>query len=295
MKLKILIFLVLIFQFATSQTPYRDAATIDASMTTDRQKCIDHEATISKMHSNLSTTVQSVIDKLEAEFLSRDLCTALKNLKSLLQMQMTINSFVTYVNISTCGDINNKITMIELDQQKIGRIRTRASNNITALYARYGQIARFSGEVVTTSHYSSVTAVMSSTISVVTELSKYSGITLALSISNCIINSNLLNVFKRTYCTCLKTAAMSGYNSTLEANVNVVESALTKTQASIKNFTNTALTLCKAAYTSVTSEFFKSNLDFSLLNLILSWSNCWEPCYIHSQSYKHFDHPRNRF
>lgn len=253
MLLKISLFLTLTFHLATSQ--YREAAQIDSSMTTDRQRCIDHESTIATMLSNLSTTITNVTTSLRAEFLSRDLCTALDNLNSLCQMQMTINSFVPYVNISTCGDVNYKITMFDFDQQKIQRVRTRASNNITALYARYAQVAIFSGQIVTSSYYTSVTSIMTRTIAIVTELSRYSGITLAQSISNCIINSNLLNIFKRTYCTCLKTASMSGYNSTLETNVNAVEAALVKVQTSIRNLTTNALNLVKAAYTSVTCKF----------------------------------------
>lgn len=245
------IIFILFLHSATSQTS--EVARIDALMTTDRQKCIDAEVNLATVLANLSTTVEDLASTLKSNFLSRELVTSLENLDSLMKMQMTVNNFEPYVNISTCGDINYKITMIEFDQQKILRCIIQGRTNATDLYVRYAQVAAFSGRVVTTQYYSSVLSIMRRTVNILTEYNRLLGV-YSQSYSNLAISSALLNAFKRNYCSCLKTAAITGYNSTLETNVNFIENRLITLQNMVKNQINISLNNVKAAYSSVISK-----------------------------------------
>jgi hypothetical protein len=252
------IFLVLILWINSATSQVGEVEKIDSMMTSDRKKCIDAQANLVSLHSNLSKNVTSLVSTLRSNSLSLNLVTALENLNNLLKMQMSVKDFEPYVNITTCGDINYKITMIEFDQQKLLRVVNRARINSTDLYTCYAQVAAYSGQIVTTQFYTSVTSVMTQTVTILSEFNKLV-VVLYQSYTNCAINSNMLNIFKRTYCSCLKTVSMTGYNSTLEANVNVIESKLVTLQTSIKNHTSTSLSNVRAAYTAITSEFIKFN------------------------------------
>jgi hypothetical protein len=248
---------ILFFRSATSQTTEADK--IDNAMTADRQKCIDAQSTIASMHTSLSTSVASLITIIRSNSYSKDLLTALENLNSRLKMQSTVKDYEPYVKISTCGDVNLKITMIDFDQQKHLRVINRARMNVSDLSVTYSQVAGYSGQIVTTQYYTNVTSIITRTAAILTEYSKMISV-IFQSYANCAVNSVLLNTFKRTYCTCLKTASMTGYNSTLVANVNVVESRLVTLQESVRNHTTNALNNVKNAYTSITSKFLKWDL-----------------------------------
>lgn len=254
MILKVLLIFVLAFQFATAQ--YKEAAVIDASQTTERTNCINHEKVLATMFTSFSAKISDVISNLTAEFLSKNLVTAFTNLKSLVDMQATINSWMPYENISTCGDINYKIVSMELEQQRYLRVRSRAIKNATDFYLRYVPCVQYSVEVISSNYYALVSSALADARSIYAEYNKYQGITLIKSYSNCAVNSNLLNTFKRTYCSCLKSAQMSTgtYNSTLETTVGFIENALKKLQEAVKNRTVIALTTCRNSYTSITSE-----------------------------------------
>lgn len=255
------LFLILVFRTATAQ--YREAAQIDGIATTDRTKCIDHEKTLASLLTTLSANITSLVTSLESEFLSKDLCTALKNLNAEVQRQLTINNYVAYTNISTCGDINYKITTFDFEKLRTLRLINWGRTNFTRLYQLYAQTVAFSGQIISSSYYTTYQTYSRQMTSYFTEVNKYLGITLPQSYSNTVVNGNLLTVFRKTYCTCLKTAKMTG-NSTLNYNVAAVEAPLIKYQSTINNLSTTASSLVKAAYTAVTSEYLTNFKDLTV-------------------------------
>lgn len=79
----------------------------------------------------------------------------------------------------------------------------------------------------------------------------------------------LLTVFKKQYCQCLTTVAWTGYNSTLQTNVQVVENKLIKYQKLIINQANSTLKTAK----DVTTQNFLTRLLTISDYMKITWPN----------------------
>lgn len=204
---KLLIFLVVLVELATSQ--YTDKAAMDGKMTSDRQGLIYREIYLSNLLGNLSASITNCSSVLKSQYLSKDLVSALDSLNAMVKLQMTIKNFDPYVNVSTCGDIQYKIIMIEFDQQKLRRVMSDVYKNISLLPPLYSKVAVYSSQIVLTSYYASVRSIYLNSVAIITEYSKYIGL-LSTSYTSLAVFDIQLTVFKKKYCTCLNKVAMTG-------------------------------------------------------------------------------------
>lgn len=213
----------------------------------------------------------------------RDVSNALENFNNLIQLLMTIDSFKAYENISTCGDLNYKIIKFDFDQRKLICTMDQVRVNTSLLYKSQSELL--------TAYYSNLNALgyLSTTersVWNVTQqlnqiLSPYWDYlrTLTIDYGNLNYFNSLLMIFKKNYCQCLETTSYSGKNSTLEANVQVIESRLIDEQKRILNLTSIALSNVNSALKSSSSTALQS-LQKLLLNINsisdypkISWSN----------------------
>lgn len=206
-NLKLLIFLIVLIKLATSQ--YTEKEAMDSKMTSNRDALINKETYLSYVLGNLSESITNISAILKSEYLSKDLVTSLDSLNSMVKLQMTIKNFEPYVNISTCGDINYKMIMIEFDQQSIMKVISNVQKNISLLPPLYSKVAIYSSQIVLTTYYSTVRAIYLKAVSMVTEYSKYISL-LSTSYSNMASFNVQLQVFKKKYCTCLSKVSMTG-------------------------------------------------------------------------------------
>lgn len=252
LKQRVLLIFILTLKVIAAQLP--EAAKIDELITKDRNLCIASESKIAASLTDLSTVITTLWTTLKAGSYSKDLVTSLDALNTVVKLQKTIKNCVPYVNISTCGDINLKITMMDFERQEYLSEITDTRLNISYIYIPYTQVTAYSGMVATTSHYTSVRSVMTKTVEIITLYSKHTAI-LAQNFANCAYYSVLLSNFKKSYCGCLKSVRMTNSNnSTLDTNILKVENPLVAHERAIKNITRSALAAARAAYTAVISE-----------------------------------------
>lgn len=130
-RLKIFLFLIFL-NFSLSQIPQQ--AELDAKLSSANQDLINGELRIAKVLSDYHIIIFNSSASLSS---TKSLKTSLDNLANVVEQQMTINNFSPYVNISTCGDINYKITMLDFDQQKFHSILNEVNTNVTAIYGKF--------------------------------------------------------------------------------------------------------------------------------------------------------------
>jgi hypothetical protein len=186
---------------------------------------------------------------------------------------MTLNSYENYVNISTCGDINRKITFLDFDDRKTRSIMSKIVANLTA-------INKANAEVLTaynlnlrslSANEKSVLDITRQTSKIVAEYLDYNRL-LVLHIGKLAQFNAFLTIFKKRYCQCLTTVAWTGSDSTLESNVELVENELLAEQSKIINLTSNALEKVKMASLSSLQSIFTNIQTISDYSKI-SWPN----------------------
>lgn len=88
------------------------------------------------------------------------------------------------------------------------------------------------------------------------------------------MTKNNLNTFKKSYCTCLNSVSYTGFNSTLESNINILERNLKIIETNIRNWSNQTLNLIGFALKS-TNGAILTNLQSlqSVLTKVLTISD----------------------
>ncbi len=201
-----------LFPFCASQSLSKEE--IDASISSAIQGLIDKEAEYAKTLSDFAQEIKTCSKSLTSE----KVVEALDNMASIIEQQSTLKSFSPYENISTCADINYKIMMIELDQEKLRLLISKAISNLTEINTHY--TALYTASVLSPPIAACVSNIFQEVLTINNENGIYRSV-LATNFGQNGYFSSILNGFKRDYCKCLQKAGITGYNSTLEKNVQV--------------------------------------------------------------------------
>lgn len=223
MWLKRALILLIILKFSSSQLLHQSEINSKLSDACDGR--IYQEKRISKALSDFSKQLQNCSSKLQSANVAKDVVTSLDNFDLLIQQLMTINNFQIYQNISDCGDINFKIIMLDFEQRKLICIRDKITFNTTLIYRQYNELLNsyrlnLNSLVFLSSNERMVWSVITQVSSVLSNYWKYLSI-LAVDTGNLAYYNSILTAFKKYYCQCLATVAWNGFNSTLEANIQV--------------------------------------------------------------------------
>lgn len=132
-----LIFFAIILVISTSALP--SLPEIDATLSKVNQDLTYFQTNLKNKNNELATEAQNLIDNLKNKTLAPNLVLQLESLRNLAQQYETIDYFEVYENISTCADVNYKITMMELDVQYYFDIIGKTNFNVSILYGIYAQ------------------------------------------------------------------------------------------------------------------------------------------------------------
>jgi hypothetical protein len=222
-SLKDFFILTFLANFSASQLYQSE---IDEKLSDANQARIYSEGRIAKIFSDYSSKIQNCSTSLKSSKNSpQDVSTSLENFKNVIQQISTIKNFVSYKNISTCGDINYKITMIDFEQRKLSWIREKINFNVSLAYKQHSELLRAYQTNLNSLGYLSnnermVAKVLSDLQSVLKVLFEYFS-KLNVDIVNLNYFNTILSAFKKGYCQCLKTASWTGKGSTYDANIKV--------------------------------------------------------------------------
>lgn len=212
------------------------------------QQLADIYSNLDGKEKRLASSMSSEVSQLKTAITSVSsipkLYSTINDTINLYSALMTIANFPPYQNISTCNDINIKITTIEMDIRRFASIQTSASINATNLQVQVNLLAIY---------WSANRASVPSSLNFQTRIDTGNGIVremlnyismLSLSISTeAQINANL-KAYKSSYCICQSSLSSSGAStvSTLEKNMAFVESPLLAHQTRILATTTDAQT-----------------------------------------------------
>jgi hypothetical protein len=199
---------------------------IDAKLSDFNDARIYFENRISKVFSDYSKRIQNCSNSLRnSQNSPQNVLTALVNFQTLISQISTIKNFEVYENISTCGDINKKITILDFDQRKLSWICEKINFNVSLSYKQHSELLRAYQTNLNTLGYMSnnermVAKILSDLPNVLKVLFEYSS-KLALDIANLNYFNAILSAFKESFCQCLKTVSWTGKGSTYDANIEV--------------------------------------------------------------------------
>jgi hypothetical protein len=128
-------FLILsnIFVLTIQQLQY-DASKFDVQLSQIYTNLDQEENLLSSMMVNVITVVKSIKDSLSTFPRYSDLVTALDNLQNVLDRQSSLDNYAPYENISTCNDVNYKITTLEFDIKHYYSLWSKVATNLTEMY-----------------------------------------------------------------------------------------------------------------------------------------------------------------
>lgn len=277
MKLIIQCFILGTFLNFSSLIPTKED--IDSSCNDIREALIYQEERIALVLKKYSTQIQNCSQELKSSSQSKDLTMAMDNFKDLINQLQTIKNFVPYVEISTCGDINYKFTMLDFEQQEMNFVLSSINKNISMVYRLQSDVVRNYQLNLNQLRYLSpierkvFDIIQGLSTRVLPEYWNYVRI-LSLNIAKIAGINAMMSAFKKYYCPCLANVDWTGYNSTLEKNVQVrrkiilkwqqnnkillnfkvVEDRLSQTLSNIKNLSSTALSSVRTSISSLPSS-----------------------------------------
>lgn len=132
MWLKLLVFALIII--VTYQQIQYDASKFDNDLFQIFTKLVAEESKISGMMLKIVPTINSTSDSLSTFPRYVSLVTALNNLELVLMRQSSLNNYRPYENISTCSDVNFKITTLEFDIKQYYSLWAKAATNLTEMH-----------------------------------------------------------------------------------------------------------------------------------------------------------------
>lgn len=277
---------MLSFSYSTAQIS--NQAEIDEELTNSRNALIYKEKRIAKVLSDFNEQIVNCSNSLKSNTQLKELTCSLDNFAAIIQLQKTVNNFLPYENISTCADINRKITMLDFEQKMFQTVSSQVSTNITAIYNQYNNVVRkYSLSVaalggVGSQNQQNVFAIIQKTSGVISEINSYNPL-LTQVLGRVSYFNAILSAFKKYYCQCLQTVAWTGYDSTIENNTELIESQLKKFETRIASHSNLTLSRVKSALqvaTEVTLSTSLQSLQTTLANTMtvsdytkITWPN----------------------
>jgi hypothetical protein len=212
---------------------------------------------LSNMHDKLMAIETDLIAKIKsmcelvdtaiASVSSNDallaLTESLKMLKSNLERLVTVSSYWEYEHITSCTDINMKITNLELNIRMYMSLIVEVSRNNTWLAYDTNMMTsnyllrrfQLTSDQITTfdSIISSSVQLQMAYIAYIRELSVTSSLETYVMVN--------MKVYRSKYCVCSNSSTTTG-TSNLETNFNYIEKPLTTRQAKIVNISKVART-----------------------------------------------------
>lgn len=127
------IFIYLTFFTLTNQQQY-DASKFDRDLFQIFTDLVNKEDDLSEMMLKIVPSINSTVIDLSIFPRFTDLVTALRNLAECLIRQSSLDNYPPYQNISTCSDVNMKITTLQFDIKQYYSLYVKAAANLTELY-----------------------------------------------------------------------------------------------------------------------------------------------------------------
>lgn len=220
---KFLIFFIISLTFPNFSSSHGlHQSEIDAALSSANEARIYIENRIAKIFSDYSKEIQNCSSSLKAQNSPRDVSTSLDNFQNLIQQISTIKNFEIYENISTCGDINRKISLLDFEGKKLIWIREKITANVTMTYKQHSEVVRAYQINLNSLGINSarVLKILNNLQNVLRVLWEYFS-SLSLDIGNLSYYNTILSVFKENYCQCLKTVSWTGKGSTYDTNIGV--------------------------------------------------------------------------
>ncbi|XP_070504903.1 mucin-3A-like [Chironomus tepperi] len=252
MLLKILEFSLLIFIATTSTVSGQltfDATALDTQLSQITTNLIAQQSKIIQMLSSQISVIQSANATLTNV---SDVVTALNTVVAIMTKQTTANNYANYQPITTCSDVNMKITSINFEVQKFLQLANRAYANATALYQQNVWISYYySINLVAlgigSSNQKNINNIIQQLNNIVVEYLTYTNQLLVAATTEFGLG-NQLSIFKQKYCSCPSTisTAVAGNVSTLDANINFLEQPLITRQQKFIDLSSVALSYVKA-------------------------------------------------
>ncbi|KAG5683274.1 hypothetical protein PVAND_012564 [Polypedilum vanderplanki] len=256
MVIKILIFIIVCAsssQFVTAQT--YNATVYDVQLQDIWNNLILEETKIASMMNNFIAFIQLLNSTLQPLNISQ--CTqflgSFDYLVQTLTNLSTLANYGPYSAISTCSDVNQKITDIEFSIRIYREIIANIYTNITILSNRNFYTILYYSQCWYYLKYGSVNqqkaaTVLSTTSGLITEYYNYINL-LSRDITNETIIAANLKVYKKNYCVCNAnmTTTAAANTSSLEYNLQYIEAPLISLQNAIYNASVNALALAQTA------------------------------------------------
>lgn len=231
---------------------------IDAQMSEQSEALIYKQSRISFVLTKFSTQIKNCCDKVKN---FPEVLTSLENFDHLVKVLRTLDDHEVYVNISTCGDINKKITMIDFERNNLMKIIRNVNTNTSQMTRQNGELlVSYNKNFRAMSGEKCAFDVVQTFSEILKDFSDYVRV-LLLGISKLTRFNGLLTFFKLNYCDCLKNVAWTGFNSTLETNLQIVENKLVENESKIRNLTLESSKNVEIAFNSISESTLKSNLN----------------------------------
>lgn len=128
-----LLILTLFFIVTYQQIQY-DASKFDSDLFQIFTNLVAEESKLSEMMLKIVPTVNSTSLTLSTFPRYVNLVTALNNLETVLLRQSSMSNFRPYENISTCSDVNIKITTLEFNIKQYYSLWAKVATNLTQLH-----------------------------------------------------------------------------------------------------------------------------------------------------------------
>ncbi|KAL7013650.1 hypothetical protein ACKWTF_015504 [Chironomus riparius] len=274
MDSKILLFsifiIIAIISTASGQTTF-DATALDTHLAKITTNLIAEQSKIIQMLTNQTSIIQSAIATITNV---PDVVTALNTVMTIMTKQTTANNYAKYQAITTCSDVNVKITSINFDVQKFLMLANKAYINATAIYQQNVWISYYySINLVAlgigSSNQQNVYKIIQQLNNIVVEYLTYTNQLLVAASTEYGLGVQL-SFFKQKYCSCPSTisSAVAGNVSTLDSNINFLEQPLITRQQKLITLSGTALSYVKSAIpvTLQSSQVLQQTITF-LTNL----------------------------
>lgn len=218
MRIKLLVLLTFYFEFSKSQS---SLSSIESSLADANNARIITERNIWEIFSDFANDIGNCSAAIKAQNGPTEVISTLNSFKTFMIQISSIKNFETYKNSSACADINMKISSLDMDQTKLGTIREKITQNMTAIYKAQGKVLRAyqlnAGKLG--AQASAVIKIVTDVPSTLSVLRMYQT-SLSTDITNLNSYKTTLNSNKKTYCPCPSGKTLSG-TSTLEANIQV--------------------------------------------------------------------------
>lgn len=132
--LKTLLWLIFIIGSTSSLPSLQD---IDDALQKISEDTIYAQTGLVKRLTDISTLIESCVEKLKSSSLVPKLQPFLTNLATLMKLYRTMDYFEAYQEVTTCNDVNYKIMMMEFDIKYFREIMAISSFNVSQFYPNY--------------------------------------------------------------------------------------------------------------------------------------------------------------